>query len=600
MGKRTNSSKRRATNSVKPAADVASETADDGNSRRADRAKQRALERYRRGLTSGESTVPIPSYAHEAFAIEAVVAVARKDAKVALEPAALEPINRARAVVERCLKDGQAHYGINTGFGSLAKQRIDADDLRTLQRNLVRSHNAGVGEPLARETVRGMMLLLAASLARGLSGVRPIVVQTLVEMLNKGVTPVVPSIGSVGASGDLAPLAAIACVLIGEGKAWVGEEEARRHEGTKARSGNQRARCASEWIASQPLPGHEALKQAGIKPITLEAKEGLALINGTHLMAAEGAMLHADSNVVLDAANLALAFSIDACRASHSFLDDRLYNARWHMHVSRVVHSVGALLQGSTIRNSHLKDDSRVQDPYSLRAGPTVHGAVAATVHPRHAIWTELKSITDNPLVFPKGWVRSLTFNTPSPTDAILSGANFHGMPIALPLDYLAIALCHLAGISERRVYLLTGAAEPEMRQKPYLIPSGRKAGLQSGLMIAQYTAAACVNEMIGLATPASVANIPTCAGMEDYNSFGPRSAAKARRAVELCRKVIAIELLCAAQGLESHRPLRSGRGVEKAYRIIRKHVPKITDDRPLTDDIEAIARLIAEGAFSI
>ncbi len=615
MAKRTSSKRKAAARRAdpKPVVTDASKSSVTADRVRDDRAKRRDLERYQRGLKTGDATVPIPSYAHEAFAIDAVVAVARKDAKVALDPAALEPINRARAVVERCLKDGQAHYGINTGFGSLAKQRIDADDLRTLQRNLVRSHNAGVGEPLPRETVRGMMLLLAASLARGLSGVRPIVVQTLVEMLNNGVTPVVPSIGSVGASGDLAPLAAIACVMIGEGRATVDDKKASRHSpppvGIKASRQNQRARSASEGLDSVSIPGHEALKQAGIKPITLEAKEGLALINGTHLMAAEGAMLWKDAFEMYWVGILALAMCIDASRASHDFLDERIAQAREHSGVMGTALYLRTHLTGSQIRKSHLKNDTRVQDPYSLRAGPAVLGAVHdGIMRVAYAVSPELRAVTDNPLVFPKGRI-DLTKRMfapdferfiDSPADAILSGANFHGMPIALPLDYLAIALCHLAGISERRVYLLTGAAEPEMRQKPYLVPAGRKAGLQSGLMIAQYTAAACVNEMIGLATPTSVANIPTCAGMEDYNSFGPRSAAKARRAVELCRNVIAIELLCAAQGLESHRPLRSGRGVEKAYRIIRKHVPKITDDRPLTDDIETIAGLIAEGAFAI
>ncbi len=558
-------------------------------------------------MREGRIAIQIPSWGQAMSPIDAVVAVARRNAKVKLEPQAIEAMQRSRAVVERCLTDGQAHYGINTGFGSLAKQRIGPDDLRTLQRNLVRSHNAGVGEPLKRETVRGMMLLLAASLARGLSGVRPIVVKTLIEMLNKGVTPVVPSIGSVGASGDLAPLAAIACVLIGEGKAWVdrGESEAAKQQSSEA--GTKRARSASEGLGTA-MPGAEALKRAGIKPLTLEAKEGLALINGTHLMAAEGAMLLCDSRELCIVGWNTLAMSVDACRASHSFLDERLATARMQHGGQRASVILRCLLAGSEIRESHVENDPRVQDPYSIRAGPTVQGAVDdALVHLHLDVDKEFQAVTDNPLVFPKGEVRivrhlystdySRTFK--SAADAILSGANFHGMPLALPLDYLAIALCHLAGISERRIFLLTAASEPEMHQRPYLVPKTNKPGLQSGLMIAQYTAAACVNEMIGLATPASVANIPTCAGMEDYNSFGPRSAAKARRAVELCRKVLAIELLCAAQGLESHRPLKSGVGVEKAYALIRQHVPTLTEDRPLTANIETIAGLIEDGAFA-
>jgi len=504
--------------------------------------------------------------------IDSVLGVARRGRAVRVASLAVAAMKRSRAVVERALKSGEPHYGINTGFGSLAKTRIDAKDLRTLQRNLVRSHSAGVGEPLREELVRAMMLILAASLARGLSGVRPIVVETLVQMLNRGVTPIVPSIGSVGASGDLAPLAAIALVAIGEGKA--------RHEG-------------------KVVSGAAALRKARIAPLELEAKEGLALINGTHLMAAEAALLVRDSTVLLETAGTALAMSIDACRATHTFLDSRLALARRSAGSSGIVAHVSELLEVSAISASHREDDPRVQDPYSLRAAPTVMGAasMACSVLSR-TLLGELSAVTDNPLVFPKNLqlTRGSMRFAFSENDTVLSGANFHGMPLAMPLDYLAIALCHLAGISERRTYLMTGAFEPESHLKPFLAP---RPGLQSGLMIAQYTAAACVNEMIGLAAPASVANIPTCAGMEDYNSFGPRSAAKARRSLELARTVIAVEMLCAAQALELHRPLKSGKGVERAYAIIRRHVPTLREDRPLTDDIERIARLIAEGAFS-
>jgi histidine ammonia-lyase len=471
-------------------------------------------------------------------------------------------VERSRRLVEAALTDGEAHYGINTGFGALAKRRIDARQLAELQLNLVRSHSAGVGEPLPEETVRATMLVLAASLCRGMSGVRRVVPATSVAMLNAGLTPVVPAVGSVGASGDLAPLAAIALVAVGEGRATLGGRE---------------------------MTGAEALRKGRIRPLTLSAKEGLALINGTHLMAGSAALLLADAERLLGAALAALAMSIDACRASHEFLDDRLYVARRHEGARDAAAQLRRLLRGGTIRRSHVKNDPRVQDPYSLRAGPTVHGAVAASVRDIGAhVASELGAVTDNPLVFAEA--RGL--KGPAP---VISGANFHGMPIALPLDYLAVALCHLAGISERRTYLMTAAQEPESHLRPFLAP---RPGLQSGLMVAQYTAAACVNEMIGLATPASVANIPTCAGMEDYNSFGPRAAAKARRACDLASRVIAIELLCAAEGLETHRPLRSGAGVEKAYRIVREAAPPLSADRPLTGDIERIARRVRDGAF--
>lgn len=524
-----------------------------------------------------------------------IEAVARRGANVRVSSEAKAAMTRSRAVVERALGDGQPHYGINTGFGSLAKQRIGRDDLRALQRNLVRSHSAGVGEPLRPELVRAMMAVLAGSLARGLSGVRPVVVEALCGMINGGVTPVIPSIGSVGASGDLAPLAHLALVMIGAGEATL--TDARGQKGGRA---------------GGPMLGAKALAKAGVKPLVLEAKEGLALINGTHLMCAEGALLCADARRLMDAAIVALAMSMDACRATQSFLDVRLYQARQLEPAAAVAKSLRELLDQSEIGASHVENDARVQDPYSLRAAPTVLGAVIEAVDQvERAFSRELHAVTDNPLVFPKGLVELLAKAGAgsngeeaglsvrairSAGDAVISGANFHGMPLAVPLDHLAIALAHVAGISERRTYLMTGAFEPESHLKPFLAP---RPGLQSGLMIAQYTAAACVNELIGLANPASVANVPTCAGMEDYNSYGPRSAAKARRGIELARRVVAIEMLCAAQGLEGHRPLRSGDGVERALERIREVVPTLEEDRPLTADIEAIATLVANGVFA-
>ncbi|MDX2017571.1 MAG: histidine ammonia-lyase [Planctomycetota bacterium] len=492
------------------------------------------------------------------MSVAEVVHVARQGGDVSIAPSAERAMNASRRVVERRLKDGDPHYGINTGFGSLAKVRIGAEDLRTLQRNLIRSHSAGAGDALPAELVRGTMLLLAASLARGHSGVRPEVVGLLRDLLNRGVTPVVPSLGSVGASGDLAPLAAIALVMIGEGRAV---------------------------FRGRELAASAALAKAGLMPVILEAKEGLALINGTHLMAASGALLAHDAEVLFRSAVAALAMTIDACRATHAFLDDRLYQARANPGPLTTAAMLRALLHGSQIATSHLENDPRVQDPYSLRAGPTVLGAVDwALTQFTSSVQFELGAVTDNPLVFP---------DDAKGTGDIVSGANFHGMPIALPMDQLAIALAHIAGISERRTYLMTGAFEPESHLKPFLAP---RPGLESGLMIAQYTAAACVNEITGLATPATVANVPTCAGMEDYNSFGPRAAAKARRIVELATRVVAIELLCAAQALETHRPLRSGQGVERVFKLIRSVVKPLKGDRPLTPDIEALASLISSG----
>lgn len=464
----------------------------------------------------------------------------------------------SRAAIEARCDSGQAHYGINTGFGSLSRVRIPLGDLRTLQRNIIRSHAAGVGAPLPEDVVRACMLLLCASLSRGLSGVRPSVVEALASMLNAGVTPIVPSIGSVGASGDLSPLAAIGLVLMGEGQAT--------YQGVT-------------------LDAEKALRAAGVKPISLEAKEGLAIINGTHLMGARASLLCADADRLMNAAMVAAAMSIDAARATDSFLDARIHAARrqpGQMHVASVLRD---LLAGSQIIPSHREDDPRVQDPYSLRCTPQVLGAAWDCLsYVKQAVERELGAVTDNPLVFPSN----------SGHD-IVSGGNFHGMPLAIPLDSLAIALAHVAGISERRVFWLLSALEPETHLKAYLSP---RPGLNSGLMIAQYTAAACCNEIIGLCTPASVANISTSAGIEDYNSFGPRGAAKARRIVELGENVLAIELLCAAQGIEAHRPLRSGKGVERAHATIRRVVPTLADDRPLTPDIASIVTLVRDDQF--
>lgn len=483
--------------------------------------------------------------------------VARRGAQVRVAAEAIRAMSASRRVIESHLSDGQAHYGINTGFGALSRVRIDGADLEALQRNLVRSHAAGVGEQLKIEVVRALMTVLASSLVRGKSGVRPIVVETLCRLLNEGVTPVVPSIGSVGASGDLAPLAHVALVLIGEGRAMV--------------DGCERA-------------GGEALAIKGIAPLRLEAKEGLALVNGTHLMTGSASLLLEDWDRLMSAAVVAGAMSIDALRGTDAFLDERAYAARNQPGAAEVATRLREALRGSQIVGSHRENDPRVQDPYSLRCQAVVLGAAEdAACYVKRAVRAELGAVTDNPLVFTEG-------NPP-----IVSAGNFHGMPVALPLDVLAISLAHAAGISERRTYLLTAASDPEAHLSPFL---ARRPGLQSGLMIAQYTAAACVNELIGLAMPASVANISTCAGMEDYNSFGPRSAAKAWRGMELARTAVAIELLCAAEGVERHRPLRSGEGVERAIALIRRHVAPLTDDRPLSDDIAAITCLIADGAF--
>ena len=523
----------------------------------------------------------------------AVSAVASGGAIVRLAPATRRRVARCRRLLEQAAADGAPHYGVNTGFGSLARQRIAATELAQLQRNLVRSHAAGAGAPLPDAIVRATMLCLAASLARAHSGVRPEVIEQLLAFLNAGLTPVVPEIGSVGASGDLAPLAHIALPLMGEG--WVSMERnvlAKPPDGSAGRPSQ--------------ISATEALRRAKLSPLEFAAKEGLALINGTHLMTARLALLRAQWDNLLPAALIATAMSLDACRATDAFLDPRVYAVRNQPGAARVAAELRRLIRGSRIVVSHVENDPRVQDPYSFRCAPIVLGAACDALA---GVWSaldhELGAVTDNPLVFPDRDTRLLTRDAQTrhtgreipatQNDVIVSAGNFHGMPIALPLDILAIAVAHVAGIAERRIYYMLSAFDPEMHLKPFLTP---RPGLNSGLMVSQYTAAAACNELIGLAAPASVANLPTCAGMEDYNSFGPRSAAKAERAFDLVTTVVAIELLCAAQGLEHHRPLQSSRAVETAHEIIRRRVKRLTDDRPLAPDIEAIRRMILAGEF--
>ncbi len=491
---------------------------------------------------------------------EQVEQVARRGARVVLAERGRQRIEQAQQLLEATLAAGEPHYGINTGFGALGRIRIDNESLEQLQTNLLRSHSTGVGAPLAEEIVRATMLLLAASLTRGHSGVRPVVVECLLDVLNAGITPCVPEIGSVGASGDLAPLAHIGLVILGEGAATLG---------------------------GATMPGLSALQAAGIEPLLLQRKEGLALINGTHLMAARAALLVQDFRRLFDAALIAAAMSVDTCRATDSTLDPRVHDARGQAGQTMVARRMRELLSGSQIIQSHLENDPRVQDPYSFRCCPAVLGAawdafefVERTVH------AELSAVTDNPLIFEEAG-----------QGKIISGGNFHGMPIALPMDVLAISLTHVAGISERRVFHMLSGVDAEAELPTFLTP---KAGLQSGLMIAQYTAAACCNELIGLANPASVVNLPTSAGMEDYNSFGPRAAAKASRAMQLATSVVAIELLCAATGLDHHRPLRSGALVEQAFGIIRGVVAPLETDRSPAPDIRVIETLIERGGLSL
>ena len=484
-----------------------------------------------------------------------VIRVAREFAPVTLDDDARARMQTCRETVDRIANGTTPVYGINTGFGSLSQVRIGHEGLVELQRNIVHSHAAGVGDPLAEDVVRGMMLVLAASLARAHSGVRPDVVDRLLHLLNTRITPVVPSRGSVGASGDLAPLAHIALAITGEGEAtFLGlRQPTALIDTTTSSSGLQ-----------------------------LDAKEGLALLNGTHMMSAIGAIALEDCDRIFDAAMHATAMAIDACRASHGPLDPRLHAARNQPGQEQVAARLRAMLQGSEIVEAHREDDPRVQDPYSLRAAPQVLGAVHdAMAQVRRIIEQELGGVSDNPLVFEDG--------------SVVSGGNFHGMPLAIALDTLRNAICHVAGIAERRVFWVLSGVDGHNPVTPYL---AHDPGLHSGLMIAQYTAAALCNELQVLAHPASPGNISTSAGIEDYNSMGATAANLARQSIDLLRDVVAIELLVMSQAMEHQRPLTSGPGVEAAHAVVRSQVAPLGEDRIPATDIRTVSKLVAAGAF--
>jgi histidine ammonia-lyase len=486
--------------------------------------------------------------------------VALRGETLSLAPAAIERMNASRAVVERLVASGATAYGINTGFGKLASVRISAEQVRQLQVNLVRSHACGVGAALSEAETRAMMLLRANAIAKGLSGVRPRVVETLCQMLNAKVHPVIPSQGSVGASGDLAPLAHLAQVVIGEGRAN---------------------------FRGEILSGGEAMKRAGITPVALEAKEGLSLLNGTQGMLALLSLALHEADVLVDSADVAASLSLDALRGSPGAFDARIMHARAYAGAATTARNLAHLNEGSQIRESHrsAEKDTRVQDAYSLRCTPQVHGAVRDSLaQARDMAAVELNSATDNPLVF----VRDAN------NGDIISGGNFHGQPLAMAADQVAIALATLGGIVERRIEQMTN---PLTSMLPaFLTP---EPGLNSGFMIAQVTAAALTSENKALAAPHSVDSISTSGNQEDYVSMGMSGARRLERMLVNLRHTIAIELLCACQGIDLLAPLQTGTLAKKAYAAVRAKSAKLTEDRPLASDIEAVAALVAVGNFS-
>ncbi len=489
--------------------------------------------------------------------IDQVDAFLRADAaSVSVSPAARTAMKRSRELVERIAAGSEAVYGINTGFGRLAMQRIASDRLDELQENLVRSHACGVGEPLGGGVVRLAMLLRINSLCRGHSGIRPEVVDTICALINKGVTPWVPSQGSVGASGDLAPLSHAALVLIGEGRAYFGGEL---------------------------MEAGVALRRAEIEPVQLKAKEGLALINGTQFIQAIGLESICAARRIVKLADVCAALSLEALRGTDRAFDARIHGIRPHRGQGVVAANLRRLLQDSPIRQSHVENDPRVQDQYSLRCVPQVHGASRDTLdHVCRVVETEMNSVTDNPLLFPD-------------EGEVISGGNFHGQPVAMVMDFLAIAMAELASISERRIESMVN---PDLSMLPaFLTPD---PGLNSGMMMAQVTAAALVSENKTLCHPAVVDSIPTSANKEDHVSMGVWAALKLSRVVKNVRRVLEIELLCARFGVGVLAPLEPGPNLNPVWKALEGTVPSLARDRETWRDMAAVRELIDGGGLDV
>lgn len=495
--------------------------------------------------------------------LEAVREVAGEGRTVLLDPDARPLVEAARSVVEAIVAGERVSYAITTGVGKLSDVRIAADQIRELQVNLLRSHAVGVGEPLSPAETRAMMVLRANSLSKGHSGVRPAVIDTLCQMLNRRVLPFVPSQGSVGASGDLAPLAHLALAMIGEGE------------------------CLDE--SGKRVPSAEALRRADVQPLALEAKEAVSLINGTQGMLAVGSLALLAAEILVDSADVIGALTLDALRGTDVAFDERIHRARPHPGQLTTAANLRRMIEGSEIRKSHA-DCARVQDSYSLRCIPQVHGAVRDTLaHCRAVLETEVNSAVDNPLVF---------VTDPRRMDGegdVLSGGNFHGEPIAFVLDFLAIALSALAGISERRLERLVNPALNE-GLPPFLAPG---AGLNSGFMMLQVTAAALASENKIFAHPASVDSITTSGNKEDYVSMGMTAALKLKRIVDNARNVLAIEAMAAAQALEFLAPLKTSRRGQSAHAAIRLVCAPMEKDRVMYQDFPRIAELIAAGKLA-
>jgi len=483
------------------------------------------------------------------LSLDKIEAIQAAGEPIRLSGEAAARVERARFLVEQIARSDTPFYGINTGFGHLCRARIGHDDLEQLQENIILSHAVGVGEPVPAGIARTMMLLKVNALACGFSGISIETLEMLIELYNRGVVPLIPTQGSVGASGDLAPLAHMVLPMLGRG---------------------------TVTYQGKSSPASRVLHELGLGPVRLKSKEGLALINGTQFMAAYAVEVVARAIKLAKMADIIAAMSVEALQGSARPFDARLHRIRPHPGAAASAGNVRKLLRASEILKSH-KDCPKVQDPYSLRCVPQVHGASRdAIAHVRGVVEREINSVTDNPIIFPEG--------------DVVSGGNFHGQPLALTLDYLGIAIAELADISERRTFLLVGGHDG----LPKLLME--ETGLNSGFMLPQYTAAALVSENKGLAHPASVDSIPTSLGFEDHVSMGSISGRKALAILENTETVLAIELMCSAQALDYRRLARPGRGVLAAHREIRKYITHAERDRLFHDDIWTALTLIRKG----
>lgn len=474
-------------------------------------------------------------------------------ATIALSPAAKKAMQKSRTLVEEWIRNDEIIYGVTTGFGEFANVKISLDKIELLQKNLIESHAAGAGEPLPPEIVRAMMILRINALAKGFSGIRVKTVEFIIKFFNSGLVPFVPSQGSVGSSGDLVQLAHLVLAFMGKGKVYL--------------NSNGKIKNAKA-----------ALLQAGLKPLTLSAKEGLALINGTQMMTSFAALIMYEAKHLMKLADISCALSVEALKGTDKAFDERIHKLRPYKGQLASAANLRTLLKHSEIRESHRFGDDRVQDAYSLRCAPQVHGASRdALEYVESKIAVEINSANDNPLIFPN-------------EKEHLEGGNFHGQPMALAMDFCAIALSELANISERRVERMVNGALSRLPR--FLTKHG---GLNSGLMIAQYTAASLVSENKVLAHPASVDSIPTSANQEDHNSMGSIAAQKCWRVLKNAQNVIAIELLTAAQGVEFHKPLKCGKGTNAAYKTLRTVIAPLEKDRVLHNDIQKALSLVKD-----